>query len=71
MDLYIEAMPVGTYRVQSPGFPKIVYYRLATRTTRINLYSVHSSSFNNMSNPYLTKNNKCPKPLINMKVVRV
>ena len=39
MDLYIEAMPVGTYRVQSPGFPKIVYYRLATRTTRINLYS--------------------------------
>ena len=26
MDLYIQAMPVGTYRVQSPGFPKIVYY---------------------------------------------
>ena len=26
MDLYIlQAMPVGTYRVQSPGFPKIVY----------------------------------------------
>ena len=22
----IQAMPVGTYRVQSPGFPKIVYY---------------------------------------------
>ena len=26
MDLDIQAMPVGTYRVQSPGFPKIVYY---------------------------------------------
>ena len=26
MDLYIQAIPVGTYRVQSPGFPKIVYY---------------------------------------------
>ena len=27
MDLYIyiQAMPVGTYRMQSPGFPKIVY----------------------------------------------
>ena len=25
---YIYAMPVGTYRVQSPGFPKIVYYSL-------------------------------------------
>ena len=25
LDLYILAMPVGTYRVQSPGFPKIVY----------------------------------------------
>ena len=25
MDLYIQAMPVDTYRVQSPGFPKIVY----------------------------------------------
>ena len=25
MDLDIQAMPVGTYRVQSPGFPKIVY----------------------------------------------
>ena len=25
MDLYIQAMPVGTYRVQSRGFPKIVY----------------------------------------------
>ena len=24
--VYIQAMPVGTYRVQSPGFPKIVYY---------------------------------------------
>ena len=23
--VYIQAMPVGTYRVQSPGFPKIVY----------------------------------------------
>ena len=26
MDLDIQAMPVGTYRVLSPGFPKIVYY---------------------------------------------
>ena len=26
MDLDIQAVPVGTYRVQSPGFPKIVYY---------------------------------------------
>ena len=25
---YIQAMPVGTYRVQSPGFPKIVYWSL-------------------------------------------
>ena len=25
MDLYIQAMPVGTYWVQSPGFLKIVY----------------------------------------------
>ena len=25
VDLYIQAMPVGTYRVQSPGFLKIVY----------------------------------------------
>ena len=23
LDLYIQPMPVGTYRVQSPGFPKI------------------------------------------------
>ena len=23
---FIQAMPVGTYRVQSPGFPKIVYF---------------------------------------------
>ena len=23
--VYIQAMPVGTYRVKSPGFPKIVY----------------------------------------------
>jgi len=28
MDLYLQAMPVGTYRVQSPGFPKIVYWFL-------------------------------------------
>ena len=28
MDLYIQAMPVGTYRVQSPGFLKIVYWQL-------------------------------------------
>ena len=28
MDRYIQAMPVGTYRVQSPGFPKIVYLEL-------------------------------------------
>ena len=28
LDLYIQAMPVGTYRVQSPGFPKIVYSHL-------------------------------------------
>ena len=28
MDLYIiQAMPVDTYRVQSPGFPKIVYWK--------------------------------------------
>ena len=26
MDLYRQAMPVGTYRVQSAGFPKIVCY---------------------------------------------
>ena len=26
MDWYIQAMPVGTYQVQSPGFPKIVYW---------------------------------------------
>ena len=26
MDLYYTGMPVGTYRVQSPGFPKIVYW---------------------------------------------
>ena len=25
MDLYIQAMPVGAYWVQSPGFPKIVW----------------------------------------------
>ena len=25
MDLYRQAMPAGTYRVQSPGFPKIIY----------------------------------------------
>ena len=24
--VYIQAMPVGTYQVQSPGFPKIVYW---------------------------------------------
>ena len=23
---FIQALPVGTYRVQSPGFPKIVYF---------------------------------------------
>ena len=27
MDLYIQAMLVGTYRVQSPGFPKIVCWQ--------------------------------------------
>ena len=26
LDLYIQAMSVGTYRVQSPGFPKIIYW---------------------------------------------
>ena len=26
MDLYRQAMPVGTYRMLSPGFPKIVYF---------------------------------------------
>ena len=26
LHLYIQAMPVGTYQVQSPGFPKIIYY---------------------------------------------
>ena len=26
LDLYIQAMPVGTYRVQSPGFSKFVYW---------------------------------------------
>ena len=26
LDLYRPAMPVGTYRVQSPGFPKIIYF---------------------------------------------
>ena len=30
MDLYMQAMPVSTYRVQSPGFPKIVYYAVQT-----------------------------------------
>ena len=25
--IYIQVMRVGTYRVQSPGFPKIVYSR--------------------------------------------
>ena len=33
MDLYIQAMPLGTYRVQSPRFPKIVYW--ATRAARM------------------------------------
>ena len=33
MDLYIQAMPVGTYRVQSPGFPKIVCYTLLLLAT--------------------------------------
>ena len=28
LDLYTQAMPVGTYWVQSPGFPKIVYWSL-------------------------------------------
>ena len=26
MDLYRQAMPAGTYQVQSPGFLKIIYY---------------------------------------------
>ena len=26
LDRYTQAMPVGTYRVQSPGFPKNVYW---------------------------------------------
>ena len=26
LDRYLQAMPVGTYRVQSLGFPKIVYW---------------------------------------------
>ena len=30
--VYIQAMPVGTYRVQSPGFPKIVF---VTRTLNV------------------------------------
>ena len=29
LDLYIQAMPVGTYRVQSLGFPEIVYSLLS------------------------------------------
>jgi len=32
---YIQAMPVGTYRVQSPGFPKIVYYSDLLRALKI------------------------------------
>ena len=40
LDLYIQAMPVGTYRVQSPGFPKIVYWHTKTgnSTTAPNSY---------------------------------
>ena len=35
LDLYIQTMPVGTYRVQSPGFPKIVYLiNGSTRSSR-------------------------------------
>ena len=28
LDLYIQAMPVGTYRVQSPGFLNIIYFTI-------------------------------------------
>ena len=34
-------MPVGTYRVQSPGFPKIVYSSLGVQLTEVdNIYCV-------------------------------
>ena len=33
----IQAMPVGTYRVQSPGFPKIVYSEMYTSCERLPL----------------------------------
>ena len=32
--VYMQAMPVGTYRVQSPGFPKIVYSRESPHNSR-------------------------------------
>ena len=35
LDLYIQAMPVGTYRVQSPGFLKIVYYKAGNLVLQI------------------------------------
>ena len=39
LDLYIQAMPVGTYRAQSPGFPKIIYFtELSYGTTDLNYY---------------------------------
>ena len=40
MDLYIQAMPVGTYRVQSPGFPKIVYYYAQLRKAAVRYWAV-------------------------------
>ena len=28
--IYIQAMPIGTYWVQFPGFPKIIYYNMVS-----------------------------------------
>ena len=49
IDLYIQAMPVCTYRVQSPGFPKIVYS--SKNATLINsfIFNAQSSITNQLS----------------------
>ena len=46
LDLYIQAMPVGTYRVQSPGFPKIVYYAL-DKLRSLECFGFHAAVDNN------------------------
>ena len=57
MDLYIQAMPVGTYRVQSPGFPKIVYSTVFQQSVCFTISRARLAVFTETSITHKKRNN--------------